>query len=555
MDKAALLRKMMAGEQALVLAGAHDGLSAKLVEEAGFDAVWASSFTISAAHGLPDADILTMAEQLAVAKFINDSVSIPVIADCNNGYGNAINVMRMVEEYEKVGIAGVCIEDNIFPKRCSFYSGVRRELESIEEFSGKIRAAKKAQRAGEFVVIARTEALIAGWGLEEALRRAESYAEAGADCILIHSKSESDEEVVAFARKWRRPTPLVVVPTTFKYASVKRLEQAGFKMVIFANQALRAAIRAMRETLARLRREGRAAAVDDSIVPLEDVYRLIGVQELKENEKQFLPAGEQPKAIIVAAGSDFERELMPLIKDRPKAMLDVKGKTILERQIKTLLDCGIHDIVVVRGHKKEQINLPGIRCYDNDSYRETNVLASLFCAEGEMDGGFLMLYGDIIFERSILERLLKSRADITLVVDHAWYDDRRNGSTSPSRPELVKTLNPPRLGQRFVPSENGNLVLKMGRRIEDEAHAEFIGMALFSARGAEALRRVYRQARGRSSGRAFHEAESFERASFADIIQELIDGGHKVACIDIYKGWMEVDTFEDYRRMWAEIEK
>src|SRR3990170_2706953 len=131
-------------------AGAHDALSAKLAQEAGFDAV-----------------------------------GIPVIADCDNGYGNAINVMRTVAEFERAGAAGVCIEDNEFPKRCSFYSGVRRDLVPTEEHVRKIEAAKSAQRRPEFVVIARTEALIAGWGLDEALARARAYAAAGADAILV----------------------------------------------------------------------------------------------------------------------------------------------------------------------------------------------------------------------------------------------------------------------------------------------------------------------------------------------------------------------------------
>lgn len=123
MQKAVIFRRMLDRPGPVILAGAHHGLSARLVEEAGFDAVWASSFEISASHAVPDANILSMAENLAVAKNVNDSVTIPIIADCDNGYGNAINVMRMVQEYERAGIAGVCIEDNDFPKRCSFYTG------------------------------------------------------------------------------------------------------------------------------------------------------------------------------------------------------------------------------------------------------------------------------------------------------------------------------------------------------------------------------------------------------------------------------------------------
>src|SRR5439155_25837284 len=125
-------------------------------------------------------------EQLDVTRNIAEAVDIPIIADCDTGFGNALNVMRMVQDYEKAGIAGICIEDNVFPKRCSFYAGVRRELISPEEHAGKVRAAKSAQASPDFIVIARTEALIAGWGQDEAVKRAEMYADAGADAVPIH---------------------------------------------------------------------------------------------------------------------------------------------------------------------------------------------------------------------------------------------------------------------------------------------------------------------------------------------------------------------------------
>jgi phosphoenolpyruvate phosphomutase len=542
----------------VVLAGAHNGLSARLVEQAGFDAVWASGFEISASHAVPDANILTMAENLAVAKNINDSVAIPVVADCDNGYGNAINVMRLVEEYEKAGIAAVCIEDNVFPKRCSFYAGVKRELETIDEFAGKIRAAKRTQQHPDFVVIARTEALIAGWGMEEALKRGRAYAEAGADLVLIHSKSNSPREVMDFAAAWTLNTPLVAVPTTYHTTNVSELAAAGFKVVIFANQALRASIKAMRETLGVLRQAQQGAAVEGMIASLEEVYRLMGVDKLQADEAQYLPIGSsQVTAVIVAAGVGFEHELMSLIADRPKAMLDVKGKTILERQVEALNECQIKDIAVVRGYQKEKVNLPNLRYYDNDRYWETHNLASLFCAEPELRGRVVFLYGDILFDKGILEKLLKSPADITLVVDHAWYDNYVNGIEHPvSHPELVKTMNPPVQRDRFLPSETGNRILKIGRNIpKSEAHAEFIGMAMFSERGTEILREAYQKAKRKYTGRPFHEAPAFERASFGDMVQELIEQDCEVACLDIYKGWMEVDTFEDYREVWAKVKK
>src|SRR5918999_1964942 len=203
MDKARQLRELLRRTGAIVAVGAHDALSARLIERAGFDAVWASGFAISAAQfALPDANLLTMTENLEIIRQMSRATNLPVIADIDNGYGNAVNVMRTIIEYEAAGVAAISIEDNIFPKRCSFYSGVQRELVSVEEHCGKIRAAKRAQRSADFMVIARTETLIAGWGMEEALQRATDYAEAGADAILIHSKASTFDELKDFAAAW-----------------------------------------------------------------------------------------------------------------------------------------------------------------------------------------------------------------------------------------------------------------------------------------------------------------------------------------------------------------
>ncbi|MFQ5777675.1 MAG: isocitrate lyase/phosphoenolpyruvate mutase family protein [Terriglobia bacterium] len=555
MRKAAQFRQLLARDKPTLLVGAHNGLSAKLIEEAGFDGVWASGFEICAARGMPDASVLSMAEYLEVARQINDATELPVVADCDNGFGNAINVMRLVRLYEKAGIAGISIEDNVFPKRCSFYATVRRELESVDEFVGKIRAAKETQKSPDFVVIARTEAFIAGWGLEEALKRGRAYADAGADLILVHSKLSTPEEIQAFAERWDRPTPLAVVPTIFKQATAQELYQLGCRLVIFANQGLRAAVKAVQVTLAELRQAEFPAAVDDRIAPLEDIYQLVGVQELKTHEEQFLPADAQTTAVIVAAGIGFEEELMPLIQERPKAMWEVGGKAILAWQIEMLRAHGINNIAVVRGHKKDAIDLPQLRYFDNERYQTTNNLASLFCAEEALEGRVLILYGDILLDSAILDRLLRTEADIALVVDHAWQESAQRGQVHPvSRPELVVTQHSPLFKNRFIPSADGNRITRIGRTIPPgEAHAQFIGLALLSPRGTKILRDTYHRLYRAANQHPFHEATRFEQASLADLVQELLDQGLPVTAVDIYKGWMEVDTYEDYVKVCEQI--
>jgi phosphoenolpyruvate phosphomutase len=557
MHNASKLREALKKPGALKVVGAHDALSARLIEQAGFDGVWASGFAISASlKCIPDASFITSSEQLDIERNIAEAVKIPVIADCDTGYGNALNVMRTVTDRERAGVAAICIEDNVYPKRCSFYAGVRRELIPIEEHCGKIKAAKSAQTVPDFMIIARTEALIAGWGQEEALNRAEAYAEAGADAVLIHSKSKTFDELRNVYRLWSGRVPLVVVPTIFDQTTADEMEQAGAKIIIYANQPVRAAIRGMRETLALIRTDTRPGAANDRIVTLPEVYDIVGVPQMERDEKAFLPVGgEKITAIIPAAG--FEKQLLPLIEDKPKCLLDIKGKTILERAVGSLNEANIKEIAVVRGYKKEAIALPNIRYYDNDRYEDTGELFSIFCAESEMKGRTIVLYGDIIFDSTILEKLLKSPADFALVVDLAWRDQVQRG-TPPAHlnPDLVTLAEPPGNSShtRFVVGDNEHQVIKIGQHLPlDHVHGEFIGMAMFSEKGTQALRDCYHRSQDRYKTTGFHEASSVSKASFTDLIQELIDQGHRVDAVPIFKGWMEVDSFEEYQKAWARI--
>ena len=538
MDGGHLLAERLARPGPLLVGGAHDALSAKLVERAGFDAVWASGFEISAAHGVPDANILTMSENLDAAARMVGAVRIPVIADCDNGYGNAVNVIHTVRAYERAGVAAICIEDNVFPKRCSFYAGVKRELADVDEHVGKIRAVLDTRRSPDFHVIARTEALIAGWGMEEALRRGRAYADAGANLVLIHSKSDQPDEVLEFARRWDRKVPLVAVPTIYKSITAGELGNAGFKVVIFANHGLRASIKAMRETFERLAVEQRCAAVDDRIVPLEDVYDLIGVQDMKREEKSYLPAGgKNVGAVVLAAGAS--PELGELTEDRPKAMLDVKGKPLLARQVEALNAAGIKDVSVVVGWKKEAVNLPNLRKYSADE--STGELASLMKATPELVRRTVVLYGDILFDPTLLEKLLQAEGDVVLVVDRAEPPKKANR-------DLVLTENHVDAQGRFLPGSDA--VRKVARDLPG-SNGEWIGLLMLSEEGCRQLKAVYDDLVRVGADRPLHQAKSVKTAAITDVLQALVDKGLSVRSIDTYKGWTEIDTFEDYRRAWS----
>jgi phosphoenolpyruvate phosphomutase len=283
------LRDLVAGRGLASVMSAHNPLSARLVELAGFDAIWASGFELSAAYGVPDASLLSFTQHLEMTRAIVERVSAPVVADLDTGYGNAVNVMHVVAAYARAGITAVVIEDKTFPKDTSLLAGGRQELVRVEEFQGKIAAARVAGGERDIMVIARTEALIADLGIDEALRRAEAYAEAGADMILVHSKRKTPDEIVGFARRWRRETRLVVVPTAYPDLTEARIRELGkIGMVIYGNHAVRSAVTAMRQIFAQIRADGGIHNVDSHIVSVEEIFELQRVADMKLLEREYL---------------------------------------------------------------------------------------------------------------------------------------------------------------------------------------------------------------------------------------------------------------------------
>ncbi|WOX10313.1 isocitrate lyase/phosphoenolpyruvate mutase family protein [Streptomyces sp. N50] len=270
--------------------GAHNPLSARLAEEAGFDLVWASGLEISASAGVPDANILAMGDCLDAAADLSAAVDIPVLADCDSGFGNVNNVIHMVRSYEARGVAGVCIEDKQFPKLNSFIEG-NQDLAPLDDFAGKIRAATETRT--DMVVVARLEALISGQGMDEALRRADVYERAGADALLIHSKRKDPEEVFAFREAYRGDLPVIVVPTTYNQVTVEELERGGFAMAIYANQALRSSIRAMRDTLTKIMRDGTTHHVEGELVPVKEIFDLQRAPRMLEQQERYESLGRE----------------------------------------------------------------------------------------------------------------------------------------------------------------------------------------------------------------------------------------------------------------------
>ncbi len=293
--KTTQFKQLLQSNQVEFILEAHNGLSATIVEETGFKGIWGSGLSISAALGVRDNNEASWTQVLEVIEFISDTTTIPLLLDADTGYGNFNNVRRLVKKLEQRNIAAMCIEDKLFPKTNSFINSEGQPLADIDEFAGKIKAAKDTQSDEDFCVVARVEAFIAGWGLSEALKRAEAYHRAGADAILMHSKIDSPDQILSFMKEWKDTCPVVIVPTMYYNTPTSVFEEIGVSLVIWANHMLRTSIKAMQETAANIYKNRSLHEVENAIVPVKEVFRLQNTGELKEAEKVYLPATDGAK--------------------------------------------------------------------------------------------------------------------------------------------------------------------------------------------------------------------------------------------------------------------
>ena len=276
-----------------------------------------------------------------------------------------------------------------------------------------------------------------------------------------------------------------------------------------------------------------------SLLRLIKAYNLTD-QEIMEFEN-FMNTSKA-KAIIIAAG--LGSRLKSYTENLPKCMLKFGDKTLLERQIEAYRNCGINNISVIRGYKKEKINYEDLRYYENPDFENNNILNSLFYAEEELNGNVIVAYSDILFEASVVRRLLESQADISIVVDIDWrgyYDGRKE--------------HPIEEAENVIFNAN-NEVLKIGKILteKDDVHGEFIGMLKFTPRGAEIFKKHFHRAKEIYWDKPYQRAAIFQKAYITDIIQDMADLGVPVHCVIIERGWKEIDTVEDYQNALKEFE-
>ena len=290
MKKTTQLRKLLEAPEILVMPGAFDAVSAKMVERAGFKAIQCSGFGLSASIlGQPDMGLLTMSEMVIQTRNIARAVHVPVMADGDTGFGNAINVVRTVEEVEWAGAAGINLEDQVSPKRCGHLEG--KEIISMEEMIGKIRAAVYARKDPDFIINARTDAL-AIFGIDEAIRRGNAYVEAGADMIFVEAPTRI-EDIRRIPKEIKAPVSInmgggIGFPRKTPYIPIPELQAMGYARVSLAGITLTSAMKGMENALNVLREVGITEGYEHLLVSFEELNKIIGLPEVKELEKRFL---------------------------------------------------------------------------------------------------------------------------------------------------------------------------------------------------------------------------------------------------------------------------
>ena len=281
-----VFKQFLKRDKLLVAPGCFDGLSARLVEEAGFEAAYFSGGAVARSMGLPDIGLVTMSEVIERAAQVVSAVKIPVIADADTGYGNAINLVRTVREYERVGVAAIHIEDQITPKRCGHLDG--KEVISLPEMIKKLEAALASRADPDFCIIARTDAR-GVHGLDDAISRARAFAQLGVDAVFVEApQSESELEQI--------PRALLNIPllvNVFKGGKTpmlpaERLEKMGYRIAIYPSETQRAAIYAMRQALSLLKREGTTEAMDEALTTFKQRDTIVGLDDWQELERKFL---------------------------------------------------------------------------------------------------------------------------------------------------------------------------------------------------------------------------------------------------------------------------
>ncbi len=533
---------------------AHNGLSGLIAndlkientfETLEFDALWESSLTDSASKGLPDIELVSMDSRLATTEQIARVTDKPIIFDGDTG-GDISQFQYLIPRLEAIGVSAVIIEDKVFPKRNSLDSNSRQELEDPKKFAAKIKAGKEVKKYRDFMIIARIESLIAGKTIEDALKRAEIYLKSGVDGIMIHSNEESPDKIKEFSKKYKELSttlgfgkPLVAVPTSYNKIRDSELKDLGFNIVIHANHMLRAAFKSMEDVGKTILLNDRSYEANNLCIPVKKVFETVGYTSILEREK--LNSITLP-IIITAAGYDSLSSRLGQ-GEIPKALVDINGKTLLERQINLFKQFGLNDINVVVGFRAEAFNVPGANYIINDNWKNTFAMHSLMLAKEKMKNGFVYINPDIILEQELLDKVLKAEGDIVVAVDSSFPYHKHE--VDKMLDLIVAKESGISSGFRQIKSKNRE-IRRIGKKIDiNEATHLALSLVKFSEDGARTFIKIYEDCLKNAQG-PFHEVESINKADFTDILQEAINRGYKVNYVETHKGWLELHNEKDF---------
>jgi phosphoenolpyruvate phosphomutase len=465
-------------------------------------------------------------------EFMSDATSIPILLDGDTGYGDFNNMRRLVKKLEQRNIAGVCIEDKLFPKTNSFIQGERQPLEDIGTFCGKIKAGKDSQSDEHFNIVARVEALIAGWGLDEALTRAEAYREAGADAILIHSKQSRPDEVLEFARHWDNRAPLVIVPTKYYSTPADVFREAGVSMVIWANHLMRAGIAAMQAVAAEIKESESLVDSEGRIATVSEIFRLQGAEELLDAEKIYARPGHAAASAVILAASRGEN-LGELTKDKPKVMIPVAGKPVLRRLVDKFKQQGVNEITAVAGFGHSEIDVQGINIIVNEQWEHSGELASLYHARDAFEDNTVLIYGDLLFRSYILHNLLDWDAEILAVVDSSPLSGIEGNVNDLAYCSAVDNRA---MYQQQVSLEQVSSDVDWQGRDPD---GRWVGMLRVAGQG---------RAKVLTALESLKQQSDFDRMGIPDLLNHLVAEGSKVQVQYISGHWLDINNLEDLQR-------
>ncbi|HEY4353958.1 MAG TPA: phosphoenolpyruvate mutase [Paraburkholderia sp.] len=539
-SRSARLRQMLLSNELEFLMEAHNGLSARIVREAGFKAIWGSGLTISAQFGVRDNNEASWTQVVDQLEFMADASDLPILLDGDTGYGNFNNVRRLVRKLEQRGIAGVCIEDKQFPKTNSFINGERQPLADVDEFCGKIKAGKDSQLDENFSIVARVEALIAGWGMEEALRRAEAYRQAGADAILMHSKLSKPDEIIEFAREWAGRSPIVIVPTKYYSTPTDVFRKAGISAVIWANHQLRAAVSAMQAVVKDIYENETLVNVEDRVATVNEIFRLQDADEYSVAEDRYLSSSRASSSAVVLAASRG-KGLEAVTADRPKVMLPIAGKPLLRWLVDAFKKQGVNDITVVGGYRADAIDTAGIKLVVNDQHETTGELSSLACALDKLQGDTVISYGDLLFRSYIVRDLVESEAAFCVVVDSSDASETHAANQS-VRDFAWCTASDDRglFGNKVTLRRvSGDETDAPAGATSKAPQGRWVGLMNVRGAGLARLKEVVAQLRTRAD---------FASLDMPALLNALIEAGEAVEVQYVHGHWRGVNDLEDFRR-------